>query len=129
MDILLDTHALLWNMAGDSQLTSVARNAIADGNNRVFVSVANLWEMSTKAAQGRLVLPGGNLDYLLEYIRTWHMEVLPVTLEHIRAASALPFHHGDPFDRMLVAQANVERMMLVSKDKEIRLYEVDILWK
>jgi PIN domain nuclease of toxin-antitoxin system len=90
MHLLLDTHVLLWNMEGDPQLATAARDVIADGRNRIFVSMATLWEMSIKSAQGRLVLPGGNLDYVLEYMRTWHMEVLSVTVEHVRAASGLP---------------------------------------
>jgi PIN domain nuclease of toxin-antitoxin system len=128
MDLLLDTHALLWNMDGDRRVTDSARDAIANGRNHIFVSMASLWEMSTKSAKGRLILPGGNIDYVLDYMRTWHMEVLSVTVEHVRAAGGLPFHHGDPFDRMLVAQAKVENYHLVSGDEKVHLYDADILW-
>ncbi|MEO7028013.1 MAG: type II toxin-antitoxin system VapC family toxin [Acidobacteriaceae bacterium] len=129
MDLLLDTHSLLWNLQGDRRLKPAVREAIANSENHIFISMASLWEMGIKSAQGRLILPSGNIDYVLDYIRTWRMEVLPIALEHVRAASGLPFHHGDPFDRMLVAQANVEHMRLVTNDAKILLYQVDILWK
>jgi PIN domain nuclease of toxin-antitoxin system len=128
MDLLLDTHALLWEIQGDARLKPRVRDALKDGENRLFVSLATLWEISTNLANGRLKLPGQDIDYVFRFMERWRIELLPVRVDHIRAASKLPFHHGDPFDRMLVAQANVEGFRLVSNDAKVREYEVDIFW-
>jgi PIN domain nuclease of toxin-antitoxin system len=128
MNLLLDTHVLIWTIDGDPQLKSPIVKEIESDANRLFISIATLWEMSTKMAQGRLVLPYDNIDFVLEFMRTWHMEALHINLAHIHAAALLPFHHGDPFDRMLVAQAKVENFRLVSGDEKIHLYDADILW-
>ena len=128
MNLLLDTHVLIWTIDGDPQLKIPIIKEIESSDNRIFISIATLWEMSTKMAQGRLVLPYDNIDFVLEFMQTWHMEALDVNLAHIRAASLLPFHHGDPFDRMLVAQAKVEGFRLVSGDKKVHQYDTDILW-
>lgn len=127
MDLLIDTHVLLWTLLDDGRIKPSVRAWLANGENRVYVSLASLWEISTKYAQRRLKLPGG-FDFVLQFMEEWRMETLPVTLQHVRAASALPFHHGDPFDRMLVAQANIEHLRLVSADPKVHLYNVDILW-
>jgi PIN domain nuclease of toxin-antitoxin system len=128
MDLLLDTHALLWEIAGDPRLKLAVRIALKDANNRLFVSIASLWEISTNLANGRLRLPGQDLDIVLEFMRVWRITLLPVQLDHVLAPAKLPFHHGDPFDRMLIAQANVEGFRLVSSDAKIRLYQVDLFW-
>jgi PIN domain nuclease of toxin-antitoxin system len=128
MHLLLDTHALLWEIQGDTRLRLRVREAIKDGDNRVIVSMASLWEISTNLANGRLKLAGEDIDYVLGFMERWHVELLPVRVEHVRGAAKLPFHHGDPFDRMLIAQANVEGFLLVSNDAKVRLYDVDIFW-
>jgi PIN domain nuclease of toxin-antitoxin system len=128
MDLLLDTHVLIWTIDGDPQLKAPIVKEIESSSNRVFISIATLWEMSTKMAQGRLVLPYDNIDFVLEFMQTWNMEALDVNPAHIRAASLLPFHHGDPFDRMLVAQSKVENFRLVSGDKKVHLYDADMVW-
>jgi PIN domain nuclease of toxin-antitoxin system len=128
MNLLLDSHALLWSITGDLRVPAPVRAAIANPENRVFVSLASLWEIGIKLAQGRLHLPGNDIEYVLSFMERWRIEPLPVTLEHIRIAAALPFHHGDPFDRMLIAQANLEGLQLVSNDTKMRLYPVDLFW-
>jgi len=128
MKLLLDTHALIWEIQGDSRLKPRVRDALQDGENHLIVSLATLWEISTNLANGRLKLPGQSIDYVLEFMERWRIEMLPVRVDHIRTAAKLPFHHGDPFDRMLVAQANVEGFRLVSNDAKVREYEVDIFW-
>jgi PIN domain nuclease of toxin-antitoxin system len=128
MNLLLDTHALLWNIADDPRLKSRVRIALEDSETRLVASIASLWEISTNLANGRLRLPGQQLDYVLGFMERWRIEMLPVRVEHIRAAAKLPFHHGDPFDRMLVSQANVEGFRLVSNDSKVRLYAVEIFW-
>jgi PIN domain nuclease of toxin-antitoxin system len=127
MDLLLDSHVLIWSIAADPRLPPHVSRAIEDSTNSLFVSTASLWELSIKLAQSRLRLAAG-FDTILEFLERWNIQLLPVTLQHIRAAAALPFHHGDPFDRMLIAQANTEHLRLVSGDEKMRLYAVDILW-
>jgi PIN domain nuclease of toxin-antitoxin system len=128
MNLLLDTHVLLWEIAGDTRLPLYVRATLKDADNRLSVSVASLWEISTNIANGRLRLPGQDLDSILEFMERWRIDLLPVRIEHVRAAAKLPFHHGDPFDRMLIAQANVEGFRFVSRDEKVRLYAADIFW-
>lgn len=128
MRLLLDTHVVLWAIDGKPQLKPSVRAALQGSNASLFLSLASLWEIGIKLARGRLMLPGGGMDYLLAFMERWRIELLPVTLGHVRAASLLPFHHGDPFDRMLIAQANTEGLGLVSNDAKVRLYDVDVFW-
>jgi PIN domain nuclease of toxin-antitoxin system len=114
--LLLDTHALIWWLAGDERLPLAARNAIADESNVVFVSAASAWEVSTKHRLGKL--PGAGplaVDFARE-IRAQGFEPLPITLEHGQVAGSLSGEHRDPFDRLLAAQARGEMMALVSND-------------
>jgi PIN domain nuclease of toxin-antitoxin system len=128
MNLLLDTHVLLWEILGDPRLKPHVRDALKDGDNRLHLSIASLWEISTNLANRRLKLPDRNIDYIVGFMERWRIELLPVRVEHIRAAAQLPFHHGDPFDRMLVAQANIEGLRLVSSDEKVKMYRVDIFW-
>jgi PIN domain nuclease of toxin-antitoxin system len=114
--LLLDTHALLWWLAGDPSLPSATREAIADPANEVFVSAASAWEVSTKHRLGKLPAAGPlALDFAHEIERQGFLP-LPISLTHAQDAGALPTDHRDPFDRMLIAQARAERMALVSNE-------------
>ena len=126
--LLLDTHALLWWLAGDDALTARARAAIGDTGNAVFVSAASAWEMATKHRSGRL--PGLDAVMLdLEgAIAGQGFTPLPVSLRHGQAAGALPGPHRDPFDRMLMAQAMLEDLWLVSNEVPFDAYGVRRLW-
>jgi len=126
--LLLDTHALLWWLAGDAQLSGPARTAIADPANEVYVSAASAWEVTTKHRLGKL--PGAGplaVDFAREVARQGFLP-LPITLGHGQDAGALPGPHRDPFDRMLVAQARHERMALVSNETVFDGYGVARLW-
>lgn len=128
MRILLDTHALLWWLAGDSALSMVARDAIADATNEVFVSAASAWEVTTKHRLGKL--PGAGplaVDFARE-LAAQGFVALPITVQHGQAAGALPGIHRDPFDRMLIAQAREERMALVSNESAFDDYAVTRIW-
>ncbi len=128
MRILLDTQALLWWLGGDSALSDTARNAIADESNEVFVSAASAWEVTTKHRLGKL--PGVGplaVDFARE-VRAQGFVPLPITLEHGQSAGALPGAHRDPFDRMLIAQANDERMALVSNEAIFDAYGLTRVW-
>ena len=121
--LLLDTHTLLWAIEDNPSLNAIARSAIVDPNNDVFVSAASVWEISIKRSLGRLEAPA-NLSE--EVSRAGFIE-LPVTFWHGELAAQLPLHHGDPFDRMLVAQAQAEGLVLVTRDRVLRQYSVHTL--
>jgi PIN domain nuclease of toxin-antitoxin system len=123
MNLLLDTHILLWALADDSRLPAVVRAAVADGRNRVLVSAASSWEIAIKKALGKLRSP----DDLVEQVEHARFEPLDITIEHTLGVAELPLHHADPFDRLLVAQARADRLTLVTMDSKLQPYEVDLL--
>jgi len=121
--LLLDTHVFLWWRSNDQLLQVTAKSAIADAD-VVFVSAATAWEAGIKASLGRLNLP----DTVESGVEDSGFEKLQISFSHAEAAAALPPHHGDPFDRMLVAQAVSEGLTLVTHDRKLEAYEVPILW-
>ena len=118
--LLLDTHVLLWSLAEPSKLRNRSRNAIEDADNGVFVSAITAWEITVKRAKGRLIAPD-NLSAIVEEKGFTH---LPLTFHHAEQAGSLPMHHRDPFDRFLVAQAQAEGLVLVTRDARIPLYGI-----
>ena len=120
---LLDTHAVLWALADPAKLSRAARTALEDARNEVFVSVVSGWEIAIKRALGKLEAP----DDLEAAIRMQGFEPLLLTFHHAAQAGGLPPHHRDPFDRMLIAQAQAEGLILVTRDSNIPLYGVRIL--
>lgn len=123
MRLLLDTHIVAWAFLTPDRLASGVREAIAALDHDVFVSVASAWEMSIKRTLGKLDFP---LERLQAEMRDMGFEPLPITLAHALAAGSLPRHHDDPFDRMLIAQARLEGLILVTQDKAIRHYDVPL---
>ena len=124
MNLLLDTHTFLWAIDNHPNHSSKAREAIVDGNNIVFVSAATAWEITIKKAIGKLKLPEGG--YLKE-LSLHRFTPLDITTEHALAVGHLPPHHKAPFDRMLIAQAQVEKLTLVTRDKKIKMYAVSVI--
>lgn len=120
MQLLLDTHALLWWLNDERKLGTSAREAIADAGNVVFVSAVSSWEIEVKRSRGKLSFEG-DVGSSLE--RCGFLEV-SIDVSHTRAAAGLPLHHADPFDRLLVAQAQTEGMWLVTADAAIQRYDV-----
>ena len=120
MTLLLDTHVLLWWLADDLRLTPAMREAIADPSTSVMVSAASAWETAIKAAVGKLTVPDG----LQQELKRHGFDELPVTVEDGLAAGALPRHHSDPFDRMLIAQAARRRLVVVTADRRFAEYDV-----
>ncbi|MGE4424948.1 MAG: type II toxin-antitoxin system VapC family toxin [Solirubrobacteraceae bacterium] len=124
MRLLLDTQAIAWWLEGDTErLSPRAREAIMRAGDEAIVSAASVWELSIKRASGRYT--GQDL---LAPARAAGFEILPMTGEHAKLAGALPLHHRDPFDRMLVAQAMVEDRVIVSSDGVIPRYGVPVVW-
>lgn len=127
MKVLLDTHALLWWLTDDPALGSRAREVIADPETTAFVSAASIWEIGVKRAAGRLAI-ADDVDLPAAIAEGGFLD-LPMSSRHAWEAARLPRHHADPFDRMLIAQARMERLVCVTRDPAFRDYEgVPTLW-
>lgn len=128
MRLFLDTYVFLWFIAGSSDLSNKARTLIEDPNNQRFLSVASLWEMSIKVSIGKLDIGMTFTELMQHEVYGNAIEVLQIQSEHLDALAKLPFHHKDPFDRLIIAQSLAESTPLVSKDGEFGNYSVTLLW-
>ena len=129
MRLLLDTHAFLWFVLNDSSLSGSARAMIADPNNEVLLSPASYWEIAIKVSIGKYLLPARDFgDFMERQITANNFQVLPISVRHAALVSTLPFHHRDPFDRLLIAQAMVEAIPILSVDTAFDAYPVTRLW-
>ena len=124
MRLLLDTHAALWWLGDDERLSHEAARRLADETNQILLSAAVVWEVAIKRSLGKLIVTAEYLSLLLGA----GAQPLPITLEHATAVETLPWHHRDPFDRLLVAQAMAEGASLVSHDQALRPYGVALVW-
>jgi PIN domain nuclease of toxin-antitoxin system len=125
--LLLDTHALLWWFSDHPALSPKARGLIADSGNELFVSAASAWEMAIKSRAGKLDA-GPLLDNLVEELVGGGFHPLPISVDHAVRAGALPEHHRDPFDRMLIAQAQAENLAILSNDEGFARYGIRRIW-
>ena len=128
MRLLLDTHALLWWLAGDTKLSARAKRSIADRRHEVFVSAASAWEVTTKHRIGKLPGAGPLAVDFARVIRSQGFSQLPITLDHAQVAGSLPGDHRDPFDRVLIAQAREERLALVSAEPLFDDFGITRIW-
>ncbi|MGA9159858.1 MAG: type II toxin-antitoxin system VapC family toxin [Actinomycetota bacterium] len=128
MRVLLDSHAFLWAATDDERLPPAVAELIEDAAIRVFISVATTWELTLKVMSGKLRLPSPPAEHFAEHVERFRSELLPIHQRHVSALPELPAIHGDPFDRMLVAQALVEDLDLVTGDERIRRYPVRTVW-
>jgi len=127
MDLLLDTHTLIWFLNGDEKLPDNVRDAIENPNNSKIVSIASIWEISIKISLDKFRFPNG-FKRFLEMIDENGFELLPVTFEHAIIVSTLEFIHRDPFDRLLIAQCKNESLTIATKDENIRKYNIETIW-
>ena len=128
MKLLLDTPALLWFIAGSSSLSDAARRLIEDTGNEKFVSIASIWETAIKVSIGKMSLSSPFDDLFPHQLQINGFDLLPVKVEHASVIAALPFHHRDPFDRLLIAQAIQEKLTLVSIDEVFDDYGIARMW-
>ena len=127
LQYLLDTHTLIWYINGDFELSQIGRMAIEEENATNFVSIASLWEMAIKISLGKLELKMP-FDHIEQQIAANGFEILPITLQDILTVSTLPFHHRDPFDRIIIAQSLNNDMIVISKDKFFDQYQAKVRW-
>jgi PIN domain nuclease of toxin-antitoxin system len=128
MRILLDTHSFLWFVAGDARIGSTARSLIADLNNTALLSIASLWEIAIKVSLGKLTLTEPFETLIAEQLALNAINVLPIEFDDLIEVTRLPFHHRDPFDRLLVAQAIARGLPIVSRDPVLDDYPIERLW-
>ena len=128
MRALLDTHAFLWWISDDRRLSERAREIIADGRNELNFSAASGWEISIKAGLGRLEVPEDLQRFISDQLSRNTIRALPIYLSHALHTRTLPGYHRDPFDRILISQALLEEMPLLSADPQISRYPVEVVW-
>lgn len=128
MRLLLDTCTFLWWVADTPELSAKARKAVADPDNACYLSVASCWEMAIKVSLGKLQLAGSIERFIPEQLAANDFRLLPIDFRHAVRVAALPFHHRDPFDRLLAAQAMEESLAIVSPDAAYASYGVKRIW-
>lgn len=126
MVYLIDTHALIWFLHNDKQLSKNALEVIE--NSDIVVSIASLWEVSIKTSLGKLTLAESFNDFFPKQLIINDIGILPIAVSHLHRVNSLNFFHRDPFDRLIIAQSLVEKMPLISKDTEFKAYGVDLVW-
>jgi PIN domain nuclease of toxin-antitoxin system len=128
MRILLDTHAFLWFLLDDPKLSAIARQAIINPDNDIAVSPATYWEIAIKIRLNKYMLPEPYEVFMEREIVTNQFRILPIVPRHTAVLTTLPFYHRDPFDRLIIAQAMVEQMPVISGDAAFAAYPVTCLW-
>ena len=128
MKYLLDTHTLIWFLMGDKKLSDKARRLIENPGNRKFLSIASLWEIAIKVSLGKLAL-GKSFEKLFpEQLHFNHIQILDITVDSLTKLTTLPFHHRDPFDRLIIAQAFVEGLPVIGADTVFDAYGINREW-
>lgn len=128
MKALLDTHTFLWWIANDPQLSTRARQIMEDANTELLLSAASGWEIAIKSRLGKLKLPADLQGFVAEQLGINGIQVLPIQMAHALHGLTLPDHHRDPFDRMLVAQGQLEELPILTGDPQIAQYAVTVIW-
>lgn len=128
MRLLLDTHTFLWWIADDPALSGKARAMIADGRNECFLSLASCWELAIKSSLGKLRLTQSLERFIPDEMSANNFHLLGIDFRHVAKVESLPFHHRDPFDRLLAAQALIEKIPIVSGDTVLSEYGVKRIW-
>ena len=128
MELLLDTHVLIWSAVTPEKLSERVRDLLIDTSNSIVFSIASVWEMQIKIQLGKLRLNSSLVNLIESQQRTNNLQILPIALDHIWALANLSDHHRDPFDRLLIAQSIVEQMPILSVDSALDAYQVQRLW-
>lgn len=126
MRLLIDTHILIWFLEGNRSLSNSHQQIITDSQNEVLISIASLWEIAIKISIGKLTL-SQPLEDVIKQVNAENIEILPISPEHTLQVSTMPFHHRDPFDRIIIAQCKVENLPIISNDTNFPTYGVKLL--
>jgi PIN domain nuclease of toxin-antitoxin system len=129
MRVLIDTHIFIWYIQNSERLPSSIATYINDGRNDILLSIASVWEMAIKQSTGKLNLGLPYASFIEEQMRLNSMELLPLRLDHLEVVTTMPFHHRDPFDRILIAQAMLEDIVIISADSTFSSYPVQRIWE
>ena len=129
MKYLFDSNVLLWAISDRKKLTPRVRHIIDDSQNEFFVSRTSIWELSAKVAAGRLHMPGSTIQSLIDRMEGAGLSILELQDRYILRTESLPYHHSDPFDRVLIAQALEEGLTILSSDAKFPLYDAPVIWK
>lgn len=124
---LLDTNVFLFFINADAALSARSRELLESAET-LLISTASLWEIAIKASLGKLILPSSFSEFIPKQLDENAIDILPITLSHLKSLSRLPFHHKDPFDRLVIAQSISEKLSVVSSDSAFDLYEVERIW-
>lgn len=126
MNLLLDTHIVIWFISNDRKLSKKIKTLIEDPNNKCFVSIATYWELSIKYALGRLNLYS-TIEEIFDIIQNSGFDILPITLSHILQLSKLEHHHNDPFDRLIISQSLIKNLQVISNDNYFPAYAIQLI--
>ncbi len=124
---LLDTHVLIWFMNGDENLPKLVKEKVINANSSCFISIASLWEIAIKSSLGKLDLQI-EFSQILQFLADNNIEVLSIEFGHLQKLLVLPYHHRDPFDRIIISQGIANKFILISKDGNFRKYNVSLIW-
>jgi len=127
--VLLDTHVLLWLTNDTSKLPAPVISLCEDGTNSLFVSIASFWELAIKMSLGKIDLADNAIEQLQAWCTDNAIGILPIEMNHCIRLQTLPFHHRDPFDRLLIAQAECEKLSIISADENFPVYEIEVIWR
>jgi PIN domain nuclease of toxin-antitoxin system len=127
MQLLLDTHAFIWFINGDKKLSSKVNKAVTNIKNTCFISIASIWEIAIKYANGKLELES-DFDAIAGFLADNEIQILPIDFEHVQQLLKLEDFHRDPFDRVIIAQAMTEGLTIATKDEQFVNYKVALLW-
>lgn len=119
---------MLWVLHEPEKLSATARTLIGDPSNSLLVSIASLWEITIKIGTGKIVIPGSDINSVIQNLDPFRIQIVPIRANHLLALQELPHHHKDPFDRILVAQSQAEHLLFLTVDKKIRRYQVNAIW-
>jgi PIN domain nuclease of toxin-antitoxin system len=128
MQLLLDTHTFIWFISGDQTLPQKALDAIKNTENKCYISIASIWEIAIKFSLKKLELKS-DFDNIIDFLASNDIEVLQLTFQHLQKIINLEFHHRDPFDRLIIAQAIVENLTIITKDENFSRYTDSLFWK
>ncbi len=128
MIYLLDTHTFLWFINDDKALSATAKTLIEDPDNTIYLSIASLWEMAIKVSLSKLEIPTPFTEFIVGQLQENNIALLKISAEHTGVVATMPFHHRDPFDRLIIAQALTEQLPIIGKDAVFDLYEIRRHW-